>query len=143
MAPNNDGEIKPTGSVHLSLQGKGGVGKSLIASILAQYLGRRSPMVRCVDSDPVNKTLAQYKSLRADPLPLLREGSVDQRAFDELMEQLLTIEGVFVVDNGASTFISPVELHPRKQRSRDAARCWQEALRAHRHHRRPSARRHP
>jgi len=30
-----------TGSIHLSLQGKGGVGKSLVASILAQYFRQR------------------------------------------------------------------------------------------------------
>jgi hypothetical protein len=30
---------------------------------------------------------------------------VDQRAFDQLMEILLAEEGIFVVDNGASTFI--------------------------------------
>lgn len=41
MAPNEGIEIKATGSVHLSLQGKGGVGKSLVASILAQYLNAR------------------------------------------------------------------------------------------------------
>ena len=97
--------MKTSGSVHLSLQGKGGVGKSLVASILAQYLVRQGHAVRCIDSDPINKTLSQYKALRTEPLPLLRYGGIDQRAFDGLMEQLLTTEGVFVVDNGASTFI--------------------------------------
>ena len=81
MAPNEGIEIKATGSVHLSLQGKGGVGKSLVASILAQYLNRKAVPVRCIDSDPVNKTLSQYKGLRTAPLPLLREGGIDQRAF--------------------------------------------------------------
>ena len=84
MAPNEGIEIKATGSVHLSLPGKGGVGKSLVASILAQYLGRKAAAVRCIDSDPVNKTLSQYKGLRT-PLPLLREGGIDQRAFDGLI----------------------------------------------------------
>jgi hypothetical protein len=105
VTPNNGNVIKTTGSIHLSLQGKGGVGKSLVASILAQYLSRKAQTVRCIDSDPVNKTLSQYKSLHTEPLPLLREGSVDPRAFDGLMEDLLTNDGVFVVDNGASTFI--------------------------------------
>jgi hypothetical protein len=107
LAPNEGIEIKATGSVHLSLQGKGGVGKSLVASILAQYLNRKAQAVRCIDSDPdpVNKTLSQHKGLRTAPLPLLREGGIDQRAFDGLMEELLTADGVFVVDNGASTFI--------------------------------------
>ena len=92
-------------AIHLSLQGKGGVGKSLAASVLAQYFMARGKPVRCIDTDPVNKTLSQYEALQAKPLMLLRDGIVDQRAFDQLMEILLTEEGTFVVDNGASTFI--------------------------------------
>ena len=93
-------------TIHLSLQGKGGVGKSLIASIMAQYLLQRGKTVRCIDTDPVNKTLSQYKALPTEQLKLLREGGVDQRGFDGLMEHLLTDEtAIFVVDNGASTFI--------------------------------------
>jgi hypothetical protein len=105
LAPNDEIDIRATGSVHLSLQGKGGVGKSPVASILAQYLNRKALAVRCIDWEPANKTLSQYKGLRPAPLPLLREGGIDQRAFDGLMEELLTPDGVFVVDSGASTFI--------------------------------------
>ena len=93
-------------TIHLSLQGKGGVGKSLVASILAQYLLDRGKPVRCIDTDPVNKTLSQYRGLPTEQLKLLREGGIDTRAFDGLMDQLLTDGGaIFVVDNGASTFI--------------------------------------
>lgn len=92
-------------AIHLSLQGKGGVGKSLAASVLAQYFQARGKPVRCIDTDPVNKTLSQYEALQAKPLMLLRDGVVDQRAFDQLIETLLTEKGTFVVDNGASTFI--------------------------------------
>jgi CobQ/CobB/MinD/ParA nucleotide binding domain len=104
----NEGTEVPGGiaTVHLSLQGKGGVGKSLVASILAQYLLDRGKTVRCIDTDPVNKTLSQYRGLPTEQLKLLREGGVDQRGFDGLMEHLLTDDGaIFVVDNGASTFI--------------------------------------
>lgn len=94
-----------TGSIHLSLQGKGGVGKSLIASILAQYFGQKGRDVQCIDTDPVNQTLAQYRALRAQHLELLQDGQVDQRRFDVLLERILTEEAVFVVDSGASTFI--------------------------------------
>ena len=93
------------GTIHMSLQGKGGVGKSLAASVLAQYLIARGNPVRCIDADPVNKTLYQYKALGAMPLQLLRDGVIDQRVFDGLIEQLLTGDGPFVVDNGASTFV--------------------------------------
>jgi CobQ/CobB/MinD/ParA nucleotide binding domain. len=92
-------------SIHLSLQGKGGVGKSLVASILAQYFRARGRAVRCIDTDPVNRTLFQYKALDVSRLELLREGSIDQRGFDSLMETLLTEDATFIVDNGASTFI--------------------------------------
>ena len=93
------------GIIHLSLQGKGGVGKSLVASIVAQYYGYRGAEVQCIDTDPVNQTLSQYRALKAQHLKLLTNGNVDQRGFDQLMERLLTEEGVFVVDSGASTFI--------------------------------------
>jgi hypothetical protein len=92
-------------SIHLSLQGKGGVGKSLVASILAQYFIDRGREICCIDTDPVNRTLFQYKALNVSRLELLRDGSVEQRGFDALMERLLTEDTTFVVDNGASTFI--------------------------------------
>ena len=37
------------GGIHLTLQGKGGVGKSLIASVLAQYFLKDGRDVRCID----------------------------------------------------------------------------------------------
>jgi hypothetical protein len=95
------------GGIHLTLQGKGGVGKSLIASVLAQYFREHGRDVRCVDTDPVNRTLAQYSALGADRLNLRDEHNrIDQRSFDTLMERFLTEDGAtFVVDNGASTFL--------------------------------------
>src|SRR3954467_14671839 len=91
--------------IHLSLQGKGGVGKSLVASILAQYFRGRGRSIQCIDTDPVNRTFAQYSDLAATRLELMRDGSIDIRGFDGLMERLLTEDGTFVIDNGASTFI--------------------------------------
>jgi len=100
-------ETEPVGAIHLTLQGKGGVGKSLVASILAQYLRDKGREVRCIDTDPVNRTFAQYGALGADRLNLRDEHNrIEQRAFDSLMERFLTEENAtFVVDNGASTFL--------------------------------------
>lgn len=92
-------------SIHISLQGKGGVGKSLISAILSQYLLSKGQDVRGIDADPVNQTLAEYRGLGVSRLNLLKEGSVDQREFDLLMERFLTESSTFVVDTGASTFI--------------------------------------
>jgi hypothetical protein len=95
-----------TTSIHLSLQGKGGVGKSLVASFLAQYFSAKSETVHCIDTDPVNHTFSQYKRLNVQKVKLLRDGSViDSRGFDALVEMLLKETGVFVVDSGAATFL--------------------------------------
>lgn len=95
------------GAIHLTLQGKGGVGKSLVAAVLAQYLKSAGRDVRCIDTDPVNRTFAQYGALCADRLQLRDEHNrIDQRSFDLLMERFLVEDGAtFVVDNGASTFL--------------------------------------
>ena len=68
------------GAIHLTLQGKGGVGKSLVAAVLAQYLKSAGRDVRCIDTDPVNRTFAQYAALNADRLQLRDEHNrIDQR----------------------------------------------------------------
>ena len=91
--------------IHLILQGKGGVGKSMVAAILGQFLRARGLDVRCIDTDPVNQTLTQYTALHAEHLKLMSESRIDSRVFDQLMERMLTESATFVVDNGASTFI--------------------------------------
>src|SRR5215467_3641605 len=92
-------------SIHMALQGKGGVGKSLISAILSQYLSSKGQDVCGIDVDPVNQSFSEYQGLRVECLNLLKEGSIDQREFDLLMERFLKENGTFVVDTGASTFI--------------------------------------
>jgi CO dehydrogenase nickel-insertion accessory protein CooC1 len=50
-------------TIHISLQGKGGVGKSLISTILSQYLVSRGQDVHGIDADPVNQTMSEYRAL--------------------------------------------------------------------------------
>jgi type IV secretory pathway VirB10-like protein len=61
-------------TVHLTLQGKGGVGKSLVASILAQYFRHHGKELHCIDSDlieaeyprgaqPASNDLSQVEAL--------------------------------------------------------------------------------
>ncbi|MCL2635634.1 MAG: conjugal transfer protein TraL [Betaproteobacteria bacterium] len=97
---------QPAASVHIILQGKGGVGKSLVAAMLAQYFAETCDQdVKCIDTDPVNQTLASYKALQADHIKLMDGSKIDERNFDNLMERLLSEDGVFIVDNGASSFV--------------------------------------
>jgi hypothetical protein len=93
-------------NIHFILQGKGGVGKSLVASLLAQYLIDSGSELYCADTDPVNDTFSRYKSINAERINVLNENQeVDSRVFDSLIEKLITHDGCAVVDNGASTFI--------------------------------------
>jgi hypothetical protein len=92
-------------SVHVVLQAKGGVGKSFVAAILAQYFSRQQA-VRCFDTDPGNATLAQYKALAAEHIgDLIQGGVINQKRFDPLIEKLLNSDGTSIVDTGASTFL--------------------------------------
>lgn len=92
--------------VNLILQGKGGVGKSFIASILAQYYLEKNETPLCIDTDPVNATFLGYKALNAHRIELMRENNViDTRQFDSMMEMIIESEQDVIVDNGAASFI--------------------------------------
>lgn len=87
------------------LQGKGGVGKSLIAVLIAQYLQSKGGKVICADTDPVNATFTQYASLDVAHVEIAEGGNVIQRKFDPLMEMIISTDADFVIDNGAATFM--------------------------------------
>lgn len=92
-------------TVHLILQGKGGVGKSYLASLLTQFLNSRQRPVTCIDTDPVNATFAGYKAFNVQRVELMEGGSLNERKFDDVMEQVVSGSGDFVIDNGAASFI--------------------------------------
>lgn len=100
-------EIKTcTNEIHLILQGKGGVAKSLIASLIAQFFGSLGAQLYCADTDPVNNTFSQYAAFKAEYLKIMgRNNVIDSRSFDQLIEKLVTFNGVSIVDNGSSTFL--------------------------------------
>ena len=95
-----------------------------------------------IDADPVNQTLSEYRGLAVSCLNLLKEGSVDQREFDLLMERFLTESGTFVVDTGASSFYSSLALYLRKPCARLFAGERQTGVRSFGYYWRPVAERH-
>ena len=95
-----------TNTVHFMLQGRGGVGKSLGSSLLAQYLTHRGVPISCYDTDPVNDTFSQYEALGAKRIDILGpDKNIDSRVFDSLIDALLWDDKAAVIDNGASTFV--------------------------------------
>lgn len=95
-------------TIHFIQQGKGGVGKSMIASILYQYLKNEGVEVIAIDTDPINATLSGYKEFQTTRLEIMEGDNIDQRKFDGLMEILFALDerSHAIIDNGASSFIA-------------------------------------
>jgi hypothetical protein len=92
-------------AVHFSLQAKGGVGKTLSASLVAQYLTEMGRQPLCFDTDPLNESFVRIKALGATEVPLLKNDAINAHAVDALVERILTTDAEIVVDNGAASFV--------------------------------------
>lgn len=92
-------------SIHMVLQGKGGVGKSFAASVLAQYMEHTGRKPRCIDTDPVNATFHGYKALKVQRLQIMEGDEINPRSFDALIELIEPLQVDAIIDNGASSFV--------------------------------------
>lgn len=91
--------------IHIVLQGKGGVGKSVSAALLAQYIASKGDAPTCIDTDPVNATFHGYKALNVNQLQIMEADEINPRSFDMLVEMIAAAKGDVVIDNGASSFV--------------------------------------
>ena len=91
--------------IHMILQGKGGVGKSVIAAILAQYKASKGENTLCIDTDPVNATFHAYQALAVRQIPLMDHDEINPRRFDMLVEIIAPSEQDVIIDSGASSFV--------------------------------------
>lgn len=91
--------------IHMVLQGKGSVGKSMIAAALAQYKTAKDQKPMCVDTDPVNATFEGYKALNVRRLHIMDGDEINTRHFDALVELIAPAENDVIIDNGASSFV--------------------------------------
>jgi len=92
-------------TIHMILQGKGGVGKSMVAAVIAQYLTNKGPQPLCIDTDPVNSTFEGYKALQVRRLNIMEGDEINTRNFDILVELISKTQSDVIVDNGASSFV--------------------------------------
>lgn len=92
-------------TIHIVMMSKGGVGKSLVAILLAQYLKARGRAPYCIDTDPVSGTFHSYRELEAEHIDVMADDmSIDLSRFDPVIERLIEHPGDCVVDTGPSTF---------------------------------------
>jgi hypothetical protein len=93
-------------TLFVTLQGKGGVGKSFLTAAFAQWLLDRGRSVACIDTDTLNPTLLQYKPLKATHLKLSQNHVIDPRALDALVGIVTAApeDAQVVVDVGSNGF---------------------------------------
>ena len=91
--------------VNIVLQGKGGVGKSFIASVMAQYYYSKNKKPLCIDTDPVNATFHGFKALNVKHLDLMEDDDINPHKFDDLIDLISKSKSDVIIDNGASTFV--------------------------------------
>lgn len=93
-------------TINIVIQSKGGVGKSFIASLIAQLFKETGQSVKCIDTDPLTPTFTRIKGLEVEHLQVMtKNGSIDAGIFDDLVDRLAYEDDNFVIDSGASNFV--------------------------------------
>lgn len=93
-------------SVHFILQGKGGIGKTLSASFLGQWIDETAPgTLEGYDADQENATFAAYKGLNVTEVDVMKpDRTIDRKMFDSMLLKIFDSRKNVVVDTGANTF---------------------------------------
>jgi CobQ/CobB/MinD/ParA nucleotide binding domain len=92
-------------TAHIILQGKGGVGKTLVSTLVAQFYQEKGRPIACYDTDPVNSSFAAFKALGAKVVQILKGRALNADQIDSLMHTVLTGGEDSVIDNGAASFV--------------------------------------
>lgn len=93
-------------AINMFLQGKGGVGKSFAAILMAQKMLEDGKEPLCIDIDPVNPTLSGYKALNVKRFKIMAGEDVDPFLFDAMFEVVAASKNDVIIDNGASSYIA-------------------------------------
>lgn len=91
--------------IHITMQGKGGVGKSFVSATTAQYKHHKQQEPLCIDTDPINATFYGFKALNVERLDIMEGDEINPRHFDALIEKIAASDQDIIIDNGASSFV--------------------------------------
>ncbi|HAU0227392.1 TPA: conjugal transfer protein TraL [Legionella pneumophila] len=91
--------------IHITMQGKGGVGKSFVSATTAQYKYHKEQAPLCIDTDPINATFHGFKALNVERLDIMEGDEINPRHFDTLIEKIAASDQDIIIDNGASSFV--------------------------------------
>ncbi len=95
-------------TIHFIQQGKGGVGKSYVASLFYQALRHFGKDVHAYDVDPVNATLAGYSEFNVTRAEIMDGDKINPLLFDKVMNSIAALpdNAHAIIDNGASSFVA-------------------------------------
>lgn len=89
-----------------TIMAKGGVGKSFVSWVLAQYHISNVRNTYFADTDPSNATFSSYPGIGAKHISIAdAESNINQGAFDELVNDIASHDGFSVIDTGAPSFL--------------------------------------
>lgn len=93
-------------TIHIPLQGKGGVGKSFISVLMAQKMVEDGKQPLCIDLDPASPTFSAYKSLNVKRFDIMNGEEISPLKIDPVIELVAASDNDVIVDCGTSSFIS-------------------------------------
>jgi hypothetical protein len=95
-----------TPKTHLFLHGKGGVGKTYLASHIAQHLVRKGATPVVYDGDHICRSLSRFTGLTAQPITLIdRRGALDIELMEYLAHCMEGSRDDFVIDTSTAAFL--------------------------------------
>lgn len=98
--------LPPRKQVHVTLCGKGGVGKTVVARLLAEFLIDRGERIMAFDADPLNTSFASVAALDVEKVALFdKNQKVNALRFDALMLKIVERGSSVVIDTGASSYM--------------------------------------
>jgi hypothetical protein len=90
--------------INILLNGKGGVGKSAIASYMTQYF-KKNREVLCIDTDSNTPSYSLFKAFDVKKIFLTSGDEINPRAFDQMIEDIAASDAQeAVIDVGSSSF---------------------------------------
>lgn len=92
--------------IHFVRGKNGGIGKTWISYLMAQYFEEMGYFVKCFDIEPLNKGLNSYKSLNKEFIRVIDSETLKVTSnYDVMMEHFLTEDGIYIIDGSQIPFI--------------------------------------
>ena len=105
IAGDSSEKTEEAATLHVVLQGKDGVGKTVVALLLSQCIEDTGKPVVSVDADPIHPSLSGLAPTATEHLSIVAGDTIEARALDRFIGKLRYEDVHIVVDSSASGFV--------------------------------------